>query len=1731
MTISTPNLGLILYDELDDVSKTFFNFRKDMSGTEDSNMKKVDEFAGNIDNRFYELEERIEEESVQIEQQLATRADNLFYDPETNLLYLMSNGEVIGDGIQVATGTGGGTGGVTSVIRLLNENGTASITTASGSKVELKFNFSSTDEGIETGDGTCQISVDGAVRATFGIKQGSNTVDITNYLKSGSNTVKVRCTDIYGNYKMLSYMVSVVDLSISSIFDDTAVYNNLIQFKYTPYGSVSKTIHFVIDGEEYKTFTTTSSGKQITELLPNMSHGVHHLKVYASATIDTVYIESEPLEYDILCTDTGVTTPMIASVYSFETMPQGELVSIPYIVYDPAKLNTNIKLTVYIINPDGTKIVYDESNITVDRTKQYWNTRNYPMDDVYFEISYEYLDEYSDATLCVTKTHKLTVTESKVDVEAVTNDLEMYLTSAGRSNGEENPAQWTYGDFTTEFNDFNWISNGWLSDDKGDTVLRLTGDATAEISLMPFDSDLKVYGKTIELEFAIRDVNNRDAVVIDCMSGDIGFRATADRATMKSEQTTIFCNYRDEERIRLSFVVESKGEYRLMYVYLNGVLSAVKQYPDDDNFQQNTPVKIKIGSPYCAVDLYTIRSYSTALTFTEVTNNFIYDMSDIERKYKLYEANDIYDDYNQLSYDELRKRISVMTIIGDLPQSKGDKKNVHVSYECLFDSDLSFTEVPVEIDVQGTSSQWYVRKNYKIYFEQKRQHHKSQLASKIFTMKADYAEATSTHNTQNANFVETLYSEKTPAQVANDRCRTTIYGYPIVIFHQKTQADTPRFIGKYNFNFDKGSEEVFGFDHGKVVESWEFKNNTSGACNFLSQIPDKWDEDFEARYPDKNTDISNFKVMHDWVVSTINDLDKFKAEFETYFDMHFCLIYYVYTFVALMVDQRAKNMFLTYWADTGKWQPWFYDNDTSFGINNEGEMVFDYYHEDTDIVNNETVYNGQNSTLWNNFRLAFPDEIKETYQELRNDGLITYDKFVEFFITNGSDQWSESVYNEDADYKYISMLKTSNDASNLYQARGTGEEHFKYFIENRLNYCDSKWYASDYADDYIALRVYTPATWAGVEPSPNITVTPFSNMYAGVRYKANGTLLHQRAEKNIPITFEPPSGTDLNYNEDFSDTESAIYGASQLSSVGDLAPLYCGTLNVSKATKLVELKVGDGTEGYVNDHLHSLSVGTNKLLKKIDVQNCPKLTDALNLSGCPNVEEIYAKGSGISSVALGDSGFVRIMQLPNTIVSLALKNQTYIEELTLEGYDFVKTLRIENCPTIDSLEILENCANVERVRLTDVDWEFDDASFLLTLSERGLKGIDENGINTDTMWIDGKCHITSLTGAEMARLNGLYPYLTITYTNLTTQLIFMSEDGQTELARQTINNGGNGTDPVAAGTISRPTKDSTAQYNYTFAGWSKTAGGSAAATALQNVTADRYVYVAFTATVRTYTVYFYNDSTLLETVYDVPYGDSVTYSGATPVKSGVEVPEDYEFTGWSPEPKGITGTTSCTAQFRYTGYLTTKLIDRTFGGDYVNNRVTSIGASAFRYCRSLTSVSFPNVTSIGNGAFIYCSSLTSVDMPNVTTIDSYAFSDCAKLTNVNMPNVTTIGKGIFQNCSALTSMDIPNVTSIGEYLFQNCTSLTTLDFPNVTTIGYGVFSGCSLLTTLIIRSETQCALGTSVFNGTPITSGGTGYIYVPAALVDQYKAATNWKGVASQIRAIEDYPEICGGDV
>lgn len=142
----------------------------------------------------------------------------------------------------------------------------------------------------------------------------------------------------------------------------------------------------------------------------------------------------------------------------------------------------------------------------------------------------------------------------------------------------------------------------------------------------------------------------------------------------------------------------------------------------------------------------------------------------------------------------------------------------------------------------------------------------------------------------------------------------------------------------------------------------------------------------------------------------------------------------------------------------------------------------------------------------------------------------------------------------------------------------------------------------------------------------------------------------------------------------------------------------------------------------------------------------------------------------------------------------------------------------------------------------------------------------------------------------------------------------------------------------------------------------------------------------------------------------------------------------------------------------------------------------------------------------------------------VDIVGAYACYGLTKLESVNLPNCTSIGNDAFYNCVTLESVESPNVTSIASSAFRLCVVLPSIDLPLLTSIGSNAFRDCRKLQSLILRSKTVCTLGTNVFTSTPIASG-TGYIYVPDNLVEQYKAAANWSTYAAQIKPLSELEE------
>lgn len=347
---------------------------------------------------------------------------------------------------------------------------------------------------------------------------------------------------------------------------------------------------------------------------------------------------------------------------------------------------------------------------------------------------------------------------------------------------------------------------------------------------------------------------------------------------------------------------------------------------------------MEISSEFCDIDIFKIRVYRAGLSMPDVIHNYISDIHDIN----LYDQNQLTADvdgtillysklleYNENNPENLSMPYAVWEIIDNgvdaegkqitdpnkgihntnddkLPFKKGNNRFAKVTFvnpaldaaldagliseEFYYNHSPSFVGIGVDINVQGTSSQAYPRRNFKTKFKStdkkkdgsgvshadwgwfytkgskagehfKKWHMDNEnCATNKFTWKIDYMESSGTYNTGFANLVgNNMYDyhplSKYPFEEKGLGYRTSVYGFPVLVFQKhSTAADKAlsadeeylayEYIGRYNFNLDKSANEFYGFEIdeaqpykddmpiAEVAQCWELRDNQGTWTSF-----------------------------------------------------------------------------------------------------------------------------------------------------------------------------------------------------------------------------------------------------------------------------------------------------------------------------------------------------------------------------------------------------------------------------------------------------------------------------------------------------------------------------------------------------------------------------------------------------------------------------------------------------------------------------------------------------------------------------------------------------------------------------------------------------------------------------------------------------------------------------------------------------------------------------------
>lgn len=177
--------------------------------------------------------------------------------------------------------------------------------------------------------------------------------------------------------------------------------------------------------------------------------------------------------------------------------------------------------------------------------------------------------------------------------------------------------------------------------------------------------------------------------------------------------------------------------------------------------------------------------------------------------------------------------------------------------------------------------------------------------------------------------------------------------------------------------------------------------------------------------------------------------------------------------------------------------------------------------------------------------------------------------------------------------------------------------------------------------------------------------------------------------------------------------------------------------------------------------------------------------------------------------------------------------------------------------------------------------------------------------------------------------------------------------------------------------------------------------------------------------------------------------------------------------------------------------------------------------------------------------FTDCAKLEEVDLSNVVSIARYNktsfFKNCSQLRSVTFPAgvAWVLGTDDFYSCKKLEKIVLPDsvTTSNQTYntgrAFYDCQALRVADLgTGIASLhgaqyGSSAFAGCVAMEKLVLRKSDAIVTLSAPYlfsktSAIAIPQNLVG-IYVPDALVDTYKADTNWSAYADYIKPLSQY--------
>ena len=561
---------------------------------------------------------------------------------------------------------------------------------------------------------------------------------------------------------------------------------------------------------------------------------------------------------------------------------------------------------------------------------------------------------------------------------------------------------------------------------------------------------------------------------------------------------------------------------------------------------------------------------------------------------------------------------------------------------------------------------------------------------------------------------------------------------------------------------------------------------------------------------------------------------KMLSECEDYMAMDSVIYHFCFIERHTMVDNVAKN---TFWSsikevggpndEEGYWI-WDlsknYDNDTADGNNNNGELRLDYGNEADDMYDGRPVFNGYD-TVWFIFASHLYEACREMF--IDREAVGAWDsKAYHDYLTTEQQKIPERVWNECYWYDYLRPFENNIEKAWIAKLDGGQKIHQRKHYETYEEIYDSSKYRGGVSHNQsITLRgeAIDYQTLNLPPQESRFEITMFNKCYLTIWIGTNYQTV--KCAKGVPVTLSfyednDPSKGYMSLANSVIDIDSG----SMVQTIGDLSRIYPSSGQFGKAKRLRSLYIGSDTAGYYNPVFGTTeALGlNNKMLEYLYVQNLPQATYSLNLTDCPELKYIDARGSGFTGFVFANGGLLNEAYV-NTPASLVMRNLNALTNANfhLTSPTSVTSLRLEGCSLFNNYTFINQLTNLNVLRLTGINWILDNSSLLDRLLN--IMGMDESGNAIPTSYLAGNVELegTVYEGVYNSYTEAWSPDLTIDLSHATFiqqhLVIYKNESGTTVYSRY-INHGGNVIDPYAQNLIndSDVAKDPDVQYQYNF---------------------------------------------------------------------------------------------------------------------------------------------------------------------------------------------------------------------------------------------------------------------------------------------------------------------------